>query len=277
MSDLIAKDQAVSRADKDAAQRPPLPGTQPKGVRDEKEASQRVREMFSRIAPRYDFLNHLLSFSLDRLWRRRTARRFLHILRRPGARILDLCCGTGDLTLALERARRRSLREPQASAESVLGSDFARPMLERAAGKAASVGSGAKFLAADALALPFADASFDLVTAAFGFRNLANYKQGLGEISRVLRPGGEIGILEFSEPRRWPLAPLYRFYFRAILPRVGGAISGSADAYSYLPASVGKFPLPDELAGWMADVRFADVRYELWTGGIVALHSGRRA
>jgi demethylmenaquinone methyltransferase / 2-methoxy-6-polyprenyl-1,4-benzoquinol methylase len=253
-----------------------MPGTQPEGARSEKEASQRVREMFSLIAPRYDLLNHLLSFSLDRLWRRRAAYRFLHILRRPQSRILDLCCGTGDLTLALERARHNALRPRPSSAELVLGSDFARPMLERAAQKAAIVGSAAEFLAADALALPFADASFDLVTAAFGFRNLANYEHGLREMARVLRPGGEIGILEFSEPRRWPIAPLYEFYFRRILPRIGGAISGSAEAYSYLPASVGKFPQPDELAARMADASFADVRYELWTGGIVALHSGRR-
>ncbi len=277
MNDPIAKGRAAGGSAREPVQRAPFCGTRPEGARDQQEASQRVREMFGRIAPRYDFLNHLLSLSFDRLWRRRTAQRFLHILRRQEARVLDLCCGTGDLTLALERARRRALRAGARSEESVLGSDFARPMLERAVAKSALVGSEARFLAADALALPFPDARFDLVATAFGFRNLANYERGLREIARVLRPGGEIGILEFSEPRRWPMAPLYRFYFRRILPRVGGAISGSADAYSYLPGSVAKFPSPDELAMWMSDAGFADVRYELWTGGIVALHSGRRA
>jgi demethylmenaquinone methyltransferase/2-methoxy-6-polyprenyl-1,4-benzoquinol methylase len=183
--------------------------------------------MFGEIAPRYDLLNHLLSLSMDRLWRWRTARRFRGILRRPDAQVIDLCCGTGDLTLALER--RASMGAPLASTalpRRVLGADFAEPMLVRASAKASRARSRTKYLAADSLSLPFADSSFDLVTAAFGFRNLANYQRGLEEIGRVLKPGGEVGILEFCAPRWWPMAPLYRFYFRQILPRIGAKISG---------------------------------------------------
>ncbi len=257
--------------------RAPLPGTRPAGAHDEVEASQKVRQMFSRIAHRYDFLNHLLSLSLDVVWRRRTARRFRSILRRPEARVLDLCCGTGDLTLALERVHARAMSQGREPSGLVLGSDFAQAMLERAAEKIRRRGANARCLAADVLALPFANASFDLVTIAFGIRNLANYERGLREMARVLRRGGEVGILEFSEPRAWPIAPLYGFYFRRILPRIGGAISGSAEAYSYLPRSVAKFPSPEELGDWMKHAGFADVRYEGWNFGIVALHSGRRA
>lgn len=250
-----------------AAPHPPLPGTRPAGARDERDAARRVRDLFSRIAPRYDFLNHLLSLSFDRLWRRRTARSFRHILERPGARVLDLCCGTGDLAFALARA----------GAAGVWASDFARPMLGRARAKAAAGGPASRavvFVEADALAMPFPDACFDLVTAAFGFRNLANYEAGLREIYRLLRPGGEVGILEFSEPRHPLFAPLYRFYFTRILPRIGGAVSGSGASYAYLPGSVLAFPAPEELTAMMARVGFTGARFALWTGGIVALHRG---
>jgi demethylmenaquinone methyltransferase/2-methoxy-6-polyprenyl-1,4-benzoquinol methylase len=246
-----------------------LPGTRPEGIRDEREAAERVREMFGRIAPRYDFLNHLLSFSLDHVWRRRTAERFKHILDRQEAQVLDLCCGTGDLAFALERVR-------SATAGPVIGVDFVEGMLMRAHAKAGRVGHRAVFVAADALDLPFPDASFDLVTSAFGFRNLANYEHGLREIARVLRAGGEVGILEFSEPSSGPLASVFRFYFRQILPRIGGAISGSGEAYSYLPASVAKFPSPPELAQLMATCGFGDTRFESWNFGSVVLHRGKR-
>jgi demethylmenaquinone methyltransferase/2-methoxy-6-polyprenyl-1,4-benzoquinol methylase len=231
--------------------------------------------MFGRIAPRYDFLNHLLSLSLDRMWRRRTAKRFAAILSRPNARVLDLCCGTGDLTFALERQVNNS-KPSNDDAAKVWGSDFALPMLTRAREKATSSRRRASFLAADALSLPFAPESFDLVTAAFGFRNLANYGQGLTEIMRVLRKEGRVGILEFSDPRHGFGAAAFRFYFRHILPRVGGAISGSPEAYAYLPGSVAKFPSPSELSKWMERVGFADVRYELWNFGSVALHSAQK-
>jgi demethylmenaquinone methyltransferase/2-methoxy-6-polyprenyl-1,4-benzoquinol methylase len=260
-----------------AAQKPaPLPGTRPPGATDEGEASARVRDMFTRIAPRYDFLNHLLSLSLDRVWRRRTAKHFLHILSRPDARVLDLCCGTGDLTFALDRARDAAL-DPSQSRWPIVGSDFVEPMLSRARDKAAGAGCYAVFAAADALRLPFADASVDLITTAFGFRNLANYEGGLRECARVLRRGGELGILEFTEPAVGPMAGIFRFYFRHVLPRIGGAISGDQEAYAYLPGSVSKFPPPSDLAALMEKTGFADVHIASWNFGSVILHSARRS
>ncbi len=259
-----------------AGQKPaPLPGTRPEGSRDEREASARVREMFTRIAPRYDFLNHLLSFSLDHLWRRRTAKRFAEILRRPDAGVLDVCCGTGDLAVALDRLRPRA-SEAGARAAPIVGSDFVESMLTRAREKARLAARPLVFAAADALHLPFADASFDLVTTAFGFRNLANYEGGLREFARVLKQGGELGILEFTEPVSGPMAGLFRFYFQRILPRIGGAISGNAEAYKYLPGSVAKFPSPPELVALMERTGFGDVRIASWNFGSVILHSARR-
>ncbi|HXQ25528.1 MAG TPA: bifunctional demethylmenaquinone methyltransferase/2-methoxy-6-polyprenyl-1,4-benzoquinol methylase UbiE [Candidatus Acidoferrales bacterium] len=271
----------------------PLPGTRPPGTSGEREAAVRVREMFTRIAPRYDFLNHLLSFSLDRIWRRRTAKRFLHILRRPDARVLDLCCGTGDLGFALDRARSEGrgfnpavtgtsasgVSTPEAGTHRVpiIGSDFVEPMLTRAREKAQEGHRNAVFAAADALHLPFANASFDLVTTAFGFRNLANYEDGLREFARVLKPGGELGILEFTEPSSGPLGALFRFYFRRVLPVIGGAISGNREAYAYLPNSVRKFPSPSDLAALMERTGFTDVRIASWNFGSVILHSARRS
>ncbi len=258
-----------------------LPGTRPEGTRDEREAAAHVREMFGQIAPRYDFLNHLLSLSLDRVWRRRTAKRFAHILRRPEARAIDICCGTGDLAFALARERKRLLRSngrrDDGNATPVIGSDFVEPMLNRAREKGRAAGHAAVFAAADALRLPFADASADLVTTAFGFRNLANYESGLREIARVLRPGGEVGILEFTEPGAGPLAAVFRFYFRRVLPLIGGAISGNREAYRYLPGSVAKFPPPRKLAALMERCGYRDVRFAAWNFGSVALHTARRA
>ncbi|HLV95714.1 MAG TPA: ubiquinone/menaquinone biosynthesis methyltransferase [Candidatus Acidoferrales bacterium] len=253
-----------------------LAGTRPQGAHDEREAAARVQEMFARITPRYDFLNHLLSLSLDRVWRRRTANRFVTILRRPDARVLDLCCGTGDLTLALDRARARVLCDAAANRAPVAGSDFVLAMLDRARAKTLLGKHRAMFAAADAMNLPYPDGTFDLVTSAFGFRNLANYEKGMREFARVLKPGGEVGILEFSEPGSGPLAALFRFYFRQILPRVGGTISGSREAYSYLPASVGRFPAPDELAALMERCGFREVEFEAWNFGSVLLHRARR-
>jgi len=258
-------------------ERPPAnPGARPEGARDENQASAQVREMFGRIAPRYDFLNHFLSLSLDRLWRQRTANRFAAILERPNARVLDLCCGTGDLTFALERRSGRPAQESNTHA-AIFGADFALPMLSRAQEKAKASRRRAEFFAADALSLPLASDGFNLVTAAFGFRNLANYEHGLREIFRVLRRGGQVGILEFCVPEKGIGAAGFRFYFRHILPRVGGAISGSRDAYSYLPGSVSKFPAPAELAIWMQRAGFSDVSYELWNFGSVALHTGKKS
>lgn len=260
----------------DARQRS-LSGTRPEGANDEREAASRVRDMFTRIAPRYDFLNHLLSFSLDRVWRRRTAKRFLHILRRPEARVLDVCCGTGDLAFALDRARSAAVAPNSAAKHApIIGSDFVEPMLTRGSQKARAASRAVTFAAADALHLPFPDASFDLVTTAFGFRNLANYEEGLREFARVLKPGGELGILEFTEPGSGPLAGVFRFYFKNILPRIGAAVSGNSEAYAYLPSSVSKFPSPPALAALMEQCGFVDVRIASWNFGSVILHCARR-
>jgi demethylmenaquinone methyltransferase/2-methoxy-6-polyprenyl-1,4-benzoquinol methylase len=245
-----------------------LPGTRPEGARDETEAAAHVREMFGRIAPRYDLLNHLLSLDIDKLWRRRVAKCFRAVLRDSNARVLDLCCGTGDLAFAFRR-------DAPGGAE-ITGCDFAPEMLIRARAKSAASGAGVAFVEADALYLPFGDATFDLVSCAFGLRNLANYERGLQEILRVLKPGGAAAILEFAEPRGRIFGALYRFYFRNVLPRLGGWISGNAQAYSYLPSSVGKFPDPDDLQGKFERAGFVDVRYERWTRGIVTLHAGRK-
>jgi demethylmenaquinone methyltransferase/2-methoxy-6-polyprenyl-1,4-benzoquinol methylase len=246
----------------------PATGARPIGISSEREAAAQVRKMFDGIAPRYDFLNHFLSFQMDRLWRKRAVRRFSSILEKPGARALDLCCGTGDLAFAL------SLHAQAA----VFGADFSHPMLVRALEKSHRI-TGANltrvprgFLQADALAMPFADASFDLITVAFGFRNLANYSNGLREMFRLLRSGGQIGILEFSEPSGAIFKRLYKFYFRRVLPRVGGSISGSRTAYGYLPDSVGKFPSPLELKEMITAAGFTEAQSELWTAGAVALH-----
>jgi demethylmenaquinone methyltransferase/2-methoxy-6-polyprenyl-1,4-benzoquinol methylase len=249
----------------------PAAGTRPEGVQDETEAARRVREMFSAIAPRYDFLNHLLSFSSDHWWRWRAIRRVRHVLR-PGARALDICCGTGDLTFAIER----QAREEAGGGVEIYGGDFVHGMLVRAGEKAARRGSQANFLAVDALHLPFAEASFDLIAVAFGFRNLANYAAGIDEFLRVLRPGGVLAILEFSEPPGRAFGRFYRFYFEKILPAIGGLISGSRQAYGYLPASVARFPSPENLAASLQAAGFENVRFERWMGGIVALHLAQR-
>ncbi len=253
----------------------PVKGTRPEGAVTEADASRKVREMFTEIAPRYDLLNHLLSLQLDRLWRARTARRLQSILDRPDALVLDLCCGTGDLAFALARAGKAR----------IVGADFVHPMLVRARKKTAAQPQPANqtsaspmpFFEADALRLPFAGASFDLVTSAFGFRNLANYEAGLREIQRVLKPGGTIAILEFTEPPDGRLGDLYRWYFCKVLPKIGGLISGDRSAYTYLPNSVARFLRPPELAALMTAVGYHAVDYRVWTLGTVALHRGLRA
>ena len=241
-------------------------GTTPAGIADEKQAATWVRGMFGRIAPRYDLLNHLLSFNIDRYWRARTVKRVSDLLAKPDVRALDLCCGTGDLMLALQ-ARGSSL---------VYGSDFSHPMLVAARRKVEQRRLRSPLFEADALDLPLADTCFDLITIAFGFRNLANYQHGLGELFRILKPGGVVAILEFSTPPNPLLARLYDFYSRAILPTIGGWISGSKEAYSYLPESVRKFPSATDLADQMRSAGFTAVRFERMTAGIVALHIGQR-
>ena len=252
----------------------PLKGTRPEGAVTEADASAKVREMFTRIAPRYDLLNHLLSLQLDRLWRARAAKHLRPILSRPDALVLDLCCGTGDLAFSLARSGNAR----------IVGADFAHTMLVRAKEKSAALVASASansamalsLFEADAMRLPFAEASFDLVTTAFGFRNLSNYEAGLREIQRVLKPGGTVAILEFAEPRNGLLGGLYRWYFCKVLPKIGGLISGEPAAYSYLPKSVARFFRPPELASLMAAVGYRSVDYRVWSLGTVALHTGLR-
>jgi len=252
----------------------PAKGTRPEGAVTEADASAKVREMFTRIAPRYDLLNHLLSLQLDRFWRMRAAKRLRPILSRPDALVLDLCCGTGDLAFSLARSGKAR----------IVGADFAHTMLVRAKEKSAALvagGSGNSTMAlrlfeADAMRLPFREASFDVVATAFGFRNLSNYEAGLREIQRVLKPGGTVAILEFTEPPNGLLGDLYRWYFCKVLPKIGGLISGESAAYSYLPKSVARFFRPPELASLMAAVGYRSVDYRVWSLGTVALHTGLR-
>jgi demethylmenaquinone methyltransferase/2-methoxy-6-polyprenyl-1,4-benzoquinol methylase len=251
----------MTRSDK-----PIVIGALPEGARDRDSAAQAVREMFSAIAPRYDLLNHVLSFNIDRWWWWRTARAFSDVLNRPDARALDLCCGTGDMTLALQR---------QAGPEGarIVGLDFSHAMLERALRK--SDGRSPRWVEADALNLPLANESVDLVTSAFGFRNLADYDAGLREIVRVLRPEGQLGILECSEPDG-VIGKLYGVYFRRVLPAVGTAISGVKGAYSYLPASVGRFPRPEEMMSRMRTAGFRTAEWTPYTFGTAGLYRGRK-
>jgi len=209
--------------------------------------------MFDRIAPVYDAMNRIMTAGLDGRWRAETAAAVV----RPGEHVLDACCGTGDLALACVRAGGR-----------VTGLDFSERMLERARGKSSRV----NWLRGDALALPFADGSFDAATVGFGVRNLSDLERGLAELSRVLRPGGRVGILEITRPRGL-LAPFYRVWFEVLVPLLGRLLPGGK-AYSYLPASVRRFPGPEDLAELLRAAGFGDVRYRLFAGGIVALHTG---
>ncbi len=233
---------------------------------DQQAASEAVRDMFSSIASRYDLLNHVLSMNIDRLWWWRTARRFRTILARPESQVLDLCCGTGDMAFAL-------FRQAKGSGAAITGVDFSAAMLDCARAKTGS--RPMRWIEADALNLPFPDAQFDLATAAFGFRNLANYDAGLREIHRVLKPGGEMGILDFGEPTGL-LGSLYRFYFKRVLPAVGTVISGVKGPYAYLPKSVESFPEPAEMLERMKSAGFSDVGYTPYTFGIAGLYRGKK-
>jgi demethylmenaquinone methyltransferase/2-methoxy-6-polyprenyl-1,4-benzoquinol methylase len=229
---------------------------------------QAVRKMFADIAPRYDFLNHFLSVSIDRRWRKIAVRKLSSLLPPSSlCRCLDLCCGTGDLALDLHR--RLGIE--------VVASDFCHPMLLRSAAKTASRGfqSDVKTVEADTLMLPFPDQSFDAVTIGFGLRNLENPSRGLAEMRRVLRKGGCLVVLEFSTPVVPVLGHVFNFYFRHVLPRVGAAISGNGSAYQYLPDSVRRFPSQEGLLTMMSSAGFDEAGYENLTGGIAALHWGR--
>ena len=246
--------------------KPAVIGAAPAEAHDQESAAREVRKMFSTIAPRYDLLNHVLSMNVDRWWWWRTARRFEHILRRSDARVLDLCCGTGDMTLALKRRAANS-------GAKIAGVDFAHPMLVRAVDKGPD--GSPEWIEADALRLPFASGGFDLVTAAFGFRNLSNYDEGLREICRVLKPGGEVGILDFAEPAGL-LGKIYRVYFKHVLPKIGTVLSGVRGPYAYLPASVERFPAPEEMLNRMRCAGFAEVSWSPYTFGIAGLYWGKK-
>jgi len=248
----------------------PVVGAAPEGARDQDSAARAVREMFTSIAPRYDLLNHVLSLNVDRLWWRRTARTFRHVLVRPQACVLDLCCGTGDMTFALRRRAGKS-------SARIAGVDFSHAMLQRASTKSTKVKRLVpRWIEADALTLPFPSQHFDLVTSAFGFRNLADYDRGLREVVRVLRPGGECGILDFSEPKGI-MGALYRVYFKQVLPRVGTMISGVRGPYAYLPASVQRFPEPEEMLQRMKAAGFAEASWTPYTFGIAGLYRGKKS
>ena len=225
--------------------------------------SSQVREMFSRIAPRYDLLNHLLSLNLDRGWRRRAA---AELAAAPGETVLDLCAGTGDLTLAVARG---------APSATLVCCDFAHPMLRRAGPKFVGAGVAARVLIveADGLALPFRDGSLDGITVGFGVRNLADLDAGFREMRRVLRPGGRLIVLEFSRPQGPVLSRLYRFYLQRLLPPGGDAASGNAGPYGYLARTIAAWPDAPSLAGRLREAGFDGVGWRALTGGIVAVHT----
>jgi demethylmenaquinone methyltransferase/2-methoxy-6-polyprenyl-1,4-benzoquinol methylase len=214
--------------------------------------AENVRSMFDAIAPSYDRLNHLLSMGLDRRWWASTARIFREVLERPEAKVLDLCCGTGDMTEALMKLRP-SISEP------VTGLDFSKQMLDRARVKFAD--ANVQWIEGDAMHLPYPDASFDLITSAFGFRNLTNYSDGLKEIARVLKPGGQVGILECNQPDGLSGA-FYNLYLHHGLPVIGGILSGERSAYAYLPASIARFPRAAQMLPMMREAGFEEVSWK---------------
>jgi demethylmenaquinone methyltransferase/2-methoxy-6-polyprenyl-1,4-benzoquinol methylase len=212
-----------------------------------------VRGMFDRIAPVYDGMNRVMTAGLDRRWRKLAVAEVVW----PGDRVLDACCGTGDLAVEAERRGGR-----------VVGLDFSERMLERARKKSGAI----EWVQGDALALPFGDGEFDAVTVGFGVRNLADLEEGLRELARVLRPGGKLAVLEITRPRGI-LRPFFRLWFDVLVPLAGRVVPGG-EAYTYLPASVRRFPGPDDLSALFERAGFEDVRYRLLGGGIVALHVG---
>ena len=232
-------------------------------------SSARVRQMFGEIAGRYDLLNHVLSLGIDLSWRRKTVR--LVPPKPDGGPILDVCTGTGDLALAYWKASGRKAR--------IVGADFCQPMLALADRKGRRAGAEKQitWLEADAQQLPFPDDMFQIVCVAFGLRNVSDTDRGLREMARVCLPGGSVAVLEFSMPSLWPLGPLYRWYFRRVLPRIGQALARNhQSAYNYLPASVGQFPQGEELAARMRAAGLVQVEYHRLTLGIATLYVGRK-
>jgi demethylmenaquinone methyltransferase/2-methoxy-6-polyprenyl-1,4-benzoquinol methylase len=241
-------------------------GTTPPGTDGEQQASRWVERMFTRIAPRYDLLNHLLSFNIDRSWRKILLKKTAPVLVDPNACVLDLCCGTGDVLLDFQEVAKAR----------IYGADFCHPMLTTTQRKAQAKGFHALLAEADALALPMAEDSFDLIAISFGFRNLTNYRAGLAELHRVLKPGGQLAILEFSHPSHLLVKAGYGLYSNVVLPLVGAIISGSREAYDYLPDSIRKFPRAQQLRELMQEAGFGQTEFQLLTGGIAALHIGTK-
>ena len=239
-------------------------GARPEGAATEQAAAANIQQMFDTIAPTYDRANHVLSAGLDRWMWSRTARVFRPMLQHPEAVALDLCCGTGDMTMALLKHRPIT-----PNAAPILAVDFSHQMLSRGAEKFAP--HNIVPIEADALHLPIASASIDLVTTAFGFRNLANYQEGLAELHRVLRPGGQLGILECNQPEGL-VGTLYDVYFKTILPKVGGLISGNVRAYSYLPASVERFPRPPRMLQLIKAAGFTNATWTSYILGTAGLY-----
>jgi demethylmenaquinone methyltransferase/2-methoxy-6-polyprenyl-1,4-benzoquinol methylase len=239
-------------------------GARPTGTTTEQSAAANVQQMFDTIAPGYDRANHVLSAGIDRTWWTRTARLFQPILEKPESVALDLCCGTGDMTMALLKHRPDT-----PGAAPILGIDFSHQMLSL--GQKKFAGQNIVAIEADALHLPLADASVDLVTSAFGFRNLANYHDGLVEIFRVLRPGGQLGILECNQPEGLTGA-IYNLYFKSILPKLGGLITGNESAYSYLNSSVARFPRPPRMIELLCSAGFTNATWTSYTFGVVGLY-----
>lgn len=228
------------------------------------EHARAVRAMFSGIAGKYDLLNHVLSLNIDKRWRRLVREKLQPVLADENAVILDVACGTGDLSLELKNHARAT----------VIGTDFCRPMLLIARDKTISFDGSVPYIEGDAMNLSFADESFDAVTIAFGLRNLSNFENGLTELRRVLKTGGKLVVLEFSSPIVPGFRQIFNFYFAHVLPRLGGVVSGSRDAYEYLPNSVLKFPDQKSLAEMLGLAGFREVEYLNLTGGIAAIHSG---
>lgn len=233
---------------------------------DELKHARAVREMFSGIAKKYDFLNHFLSVNIDKRWRRLVSQKLKGVLESPNALVLDVACGTGDLSLELQSNAKAK----------IFGTDFCRPMLSIAFGKNEKNSAKIPYIEADGMNLSFADNAFDAVTIAFGLRNFSNWQHGLSELHRVLKKDGKLVILEFSTPIIPGFRQLFQFYFSSILPRIGGAVSGSRGAYEYLPDSVSKFPDQKNLAQMMSETGFSDVEYKNLTGGVAAIHTGAK-
>ncbi len=229
--------------------------------------SEAVREMFAGISGKYDFLNHFLSLNIDKRWRKKVASILGDVLKRDAAVVLDVACGTGDLSLELKHN----------SHAKVIGTDFCRPMLQIARQKTLDADASIPYVEGDAMNLSFGDRSFDAVTIAFGLRNLSNFEAGLAEFHRVLKPGGKLVILEFSSPVIPGFRQAFNFYFSRVLPKIAGAVSGSRGAYEYLPDSVSKFPDQKTLAELLRSSGFSDVSFSNLTGGIAAIHTGSKS